>query len=60
MLGRSCDHIRPGLHRFEHEKHVVFYLLEQTGVRIVRVLHQSMLPDPVRFSQGPETPKQQS
>jgi len=49
MLGRSCDRIRQGLHRIEHERHVVFYLLEPTSVRIVRVLHRSMLPDQVRF-----------
>jgi toxin ParE1/3/4 len=44
-LGRACDWIRPGLHRFEHERHVVFYRQVKGGIFIVRVLHQSMLPD---------------
>jgi toxin ParE1/3/4 len=44
-LGRSCDDVRPGLRRLEHGKHVVLYRHEQSGVLIVRILHQSMLPD---------------
>ena len=43
-LGRACDAIRPGLQRHEHGKYVVFYQLKPDGVRIVRVLHQQMLP----------------
>jgi toxin ParE1/3/4 len=43
-IGRSCDAIRPGLHRFEIGKHVVFYIPEQNGVLIVRTLHQQMIP----------------
>jgi toxin ParE1/3/4 len=26
--GRPCDHIRPGLRRMEHARHVVFYRVE--------------------------------
>ncbi len=44
-LGRTCDDIRPGLRRLEHGKHVVFYRQEHTGILIVRILHQSMLPE---------------
>ena len=44
LLGRSCDSIRPGLRRFEHGKHVVFYLSLSDGLLIVRVLHQQMIP----------------
>jgi toxin ParE1/3/4 len=44
-LGRTCDDIRPGLCRLEYGKHVVFYRQEQTGILIVRILHQSMLPE---------------
>ena len=43
-LGRSCDSISPGLHRFEHGRHVVFYLSQPEGLLIVRVLHQQMIP----------------
>ena len=43
-LGRLCEYLRPGLHRFEHEMHVVFYLEHRSGILIARILHQSMLP----------------
>jgi toxin ParE1/3/4 len=44
-LGRACDGIRPGLRRLEDGKHVIFYRRELTGILVVRILHQSMLPD---------------
>ena len=44
-LGLPCDDVRPGLRRFEHGKHVVFYRQEFTGILVSRILHQSMLPD---------------
>ena len=47
--GRLCDLILPGLRRFEIGKHVVFYRSETKGIRVVRVLHQSMLPIKSRF-----------
>ena len=49
LLGRSCDSIRPGLYRYEIEKHVAFYRIVSGGIRIVRVLHQRMLPTSSRF-----------
>ena len=51
FIGRVCDSIRPGLHRFEIGKHVVFYLQEPGGVLIVRVLHQQMVPVKQHFHQ---------
>jgi len=47
--GRKCDWIRSGLLRFETGRHVIFYRQEKSCIFIVRVLHQSMLPDPQRF-----------
>ena len=44
-LGRPADRIRPGLRRFEHGKHVVFYRAEPEGILISRILHERMLPD---------------
>jgi toxin ParE1/3/4 len=43
-LGRPCDEIRPGLHRLEHARHVVFYRPKRGGILVSRFLHQSMLP----------------
>jgi toxin ParE1/3/4 len=44
-LGRKCDAIRPGLMRMEHGRHVVFYRQKEYGNRVIRVLHQGMLPE---------------
>jgi len=49
--GRACDEISKHLRRHEHGKHVVFYLLNQTGIRIVRVLHGQMVPVKSQFEQ---------
>lgn len=49
LLGRPCDWIRPGLHRFETEKHVLFYRRGRNGILVVRILHQSMLPEEQPF-----------
>lgn len=43
-IGRKCHGIRPGYHRFEHEKHVIFYRVDEGGVFISRILHERMLP----------------
>lgn len=50
-IGRPCDFIVYGLRRFEVGKHVVFYRSESEGIRIVRVLHQSMLTFKSRFEE---------
>lgn len=42
LLGRSAEALAPDLRRFEHESHVIFYKPIETGVLIVRVLHESM------------------
>jgi toxin ParE1/3/4 len=44
-LGRTCDHIRPGLRRMEQGKHVIFYRQKRGGILISRILHQRMLPE---------------
>ncbi len=38
-IGRVYDHIRLGLRRFEHQSHSVYYMLQDDGPLIVRVLH---------------------
>jgi toxin ParE1/3/4 len=48
-LGRPCEWIRPGLHRFEKGRHVVFYRREDDGIVVSRILHQSMLPSQQSF-----------
>ena len=43
-LGRACDEVRPGLRRFEHGRHVIFYHATADGILISRILHDRMLP----------------
>ena len=42
MLGRRTDRIASGVRRHECQSHVVFYVPDDTGVSIVRVLHARM------------------
>ena len=49
-LGRPCHYIRPGLRRFEHGRHVVFYRFDAEGILISRILHERMLPDRQKFA----------
>ncbi len=41
-LGRSAERLRPGLRRFEHRSHTVFYTQDEDGILIVRILHVRM------------------
>lgn len=45
ILGRPCNHIRPGLRRITEGKHVIFYRQEPGGILISRILHERMLPE---------------
>lgn len=40
--GRSAGHLAPGLRRLNFESHVIFFLSDEYGTLIVRVLHQRM------------------
>ena len=42
LIGRVAERISPKLRRREYRSHVVFYVPEDGGVMIVRVLHRSM------------------
>ena len=41
-LGNSTKHQALRLRRWKYQSHVVFYVLKDSGVLIVRVLHESM------------------
>ncbi len=42
LFGRSAVQFEPKLRRFEYKAHVIFYMLEDNGVLIVRVLGDEM------------------
>jgi len=46
LIGRDYGFLRPGLRRYEHASHSVYYRLADTGILILRVLHRRM--DPAR------------
>jgi toxin ParE1/3/4 len=46
LIGRDYSFLRPGLRRYEHISHSVYYRLTDIGILILRVLHQRM--DPAR------------
>ena len=41
-MGRNVDDIRPGYLRIENASHAIFYHKTETGILIVRVLHERM------------------
>ena len=42
--GRPCPDLGLEYFRFEHGRHVVFYRRLEGGIRVVRILHERMLP----------------
>ncbi len=42
--GRDVSELRAGYPRFEHERHSIFYRKAESGILVVRVLHQRMQP----------------
>ena len=41
-LGVVCDDIRAGYRKLKINRHLVFYLLKENEIQIIRVLHESM------------------
>ncbi|ALU46130.1 type II toxin-antitoxin system RelE/ParE family toxin [Pseudoalteromonas rubra] len=41
-LAINYDHVRPGLKAFPVGAHIVFFRATDTGIEVIRVLHQSM------------------
>ena len=56
LLGRACDHIRPGLYRAENGKHVIFFRRESSGIMVSRILHERMLPERHSFNDEQDGP----
>jgi len=43
-LGRRCDDFWPGFRRIERKRHVIFYLADEEGIFVARILHENRLP----------------
>jgi toxin ParE1/3/4 len=55
-LGRLCEWITPGLHRFEKAEHVIYYRQKEYGIRVLRILHRSVNPNLHEFEDEDEAP----
>jgi toxin ParE1/3/4 len=42
LLGRTRDELIAGMRSFAADPHIIFYHTQNTGIEIVRVLHQHM------------------
>jgi toxin ParE1/3/4 len=42
LLGQNADYLAPNLRCIEHQSHVIYYMPQEHGVLIVRILHASM------------------
>ena len=43
-IGLECQEIKKGLMRHTHQKHSVFYVMRQSSMFVLRILHQQMKP----------------
>jgi toxin ParE1/3/4 len=41
-LGRACPELRAGYYKYRSGVHIVFYRLTDSGIDIVRILHERM------------------
>lgn len=43
--GKDAEFIRPGLWSFRQGHHIIYYRRTGYGVRVIRILHERMLPE---------------
>ena len=43
-MGRDYSHVKEGCRRHEHESHVIYYKVADSGILVLRLLHQSQDP----------------
>ena len=43
-MGRDYSHVKEGCRRHEHESHVIYYKITNSGILVLRLLHQSQDP----------------
>jgi toxin ParE1/3/4 len=48
-MGRACKTIDSGLRRFEVGRHEVSYRVREEDIRIIRILHQQLIPQKTHF-----------
>ncbi len=43
-MGQDYSHVKEGCRRHEHESHVIYYKITDSGILVLRLLHQSQDP----------------
>jgi len=49
LMGRSADHLLPGLRSFSSGEYLIFYRPDEDGVCVVRILHGARRITPELF-----------
>jgi toxin ParE1/3/4 len=44
LMGHVCQEIADGVRRNDHQRHAIFYRRRESGIFIIRILHQQMQP----------------
>ena len=46
-MGRDYSHVKEGFRRHEHERHVIYYKITDSGIVVLRLLHEHQ--DPISY-----------
>jgi len=44
LMGHECQELADGVRRHDHQRHAIFYRRRESGIFIIRILHQQMEP----------------
>lgn len=44
QMGREVSEVLEGVRRHEHSHHAIFYQMADSGIYVIRILHQKMNP----------------
>jgi toxin ParE1/3/4 len=44
LMGHECQELADGVRRHDHHRHAIFYRRRESGIFIIRILHQQMEP----------------
>lgn len=44
LMGHDCPEIAPGIGRYDHQRHAIFYRKREKDIFVLRILHQQMEP----------------
>jgi toxin ParE1/3/4 len=45
LMGRPRNEIKEGYYSSDYNKHIIFYLIQESYIEVLGVLHETMLPE---------------